>query len=356
MDQMLECERVTKSFGTARVLNGVSFSLQRGECLALLGPSGCGKSTLLNLVSGILESDEGVIRCDGEVMDDPARNVHVSMRKRRFAMVFQDFSLWPHMTVAENVAFGLKIQNVSRAEAGERVKEVLQRVSMQSFSEKFPAALSGGQQQRVAIARALVVRPKILLLDEPLSALDARLRDELREEIAALIRQLEMTALYVTHDQVEALTVADRVAVMREGIFEQIAPPREIYSRPASAYVGRFLGNANCFDFKINDAGLMLDGKEALSLAAGQLPGQAAGVCMLRRESVRILPASAKVSSGHFGLNAVCERSSYLGDRCEVTAGTASALVVRGYSPVPVVPGDRVVVEFAPGDLLFSDQ
>lgn len=352
---MLECEHVTKSFGSARVLNGVSFSLKRGECLALLGPSGCGKSTLLNLVSGILESDEGVIRCDGEVMDDPARGVHVSMRKRRFAMVFQDFSLWPHMTVAENVAFGLKILNVGRAEAGERVREVLKRVAMESFSEKFPAALSGGQQQRVAIARALVVRPKILLLDEPLSALDARLRDELREEIAALIRQLEMTALYVTHDQVEALTVADRVAVMREGVFEQIAPPQEIYSRPATAYVGRFLGNANCFDFQITDAGLVLDGRESLSLPPQRMPERASGACMLRRESVRMLPPDSGITRGALKLTALCDRSSYLGDRCEVTAITANGLMVRGFSPHPVVHGQPLLAEFDPEALLFSE-
>jgi len=338
MSQFLACELVSKRFGGQTVLDGVSFELRRGECLALLGASGCGKSTLLNILAGLLEPDAGRVVCDGAVLDDPAGGRRVPLQKRGFAMVFQDFSLWPHMTVFENVAFGPRVTGVAGAEIRRRVDEALGQVGMRDFAARFPAALSGGQQQRVAIARAVVVRPRLLLLDEPLSALDARLRDELRTEIARLVRETGLTAVYVTHDQVEALTVAHRVAVMRAGRFEQIAGPEEIYRNPATPYVAGFLGNANCVAYQIGDGKLNLGGAVAVDLPPQCDGAREAGTAVLRREAVRI-------GTGGTGLPGKCLGGSYLGERSEIEVELAGGLALRGYSDKRFEPGDAVRVE-----------
>ncbi len=321
----LNCHQLTKTFGAATVLDGVSFELARGECLALLGASGCGKTTLLNIIAGLLRADGGRLECGGETLDDAGASVHVAIARRRFAMVFQDFSLWPHLTVMENVAFGLRLRRVERSEQRERVLAAVERVGLSAKLDAFPGALSGGQQQRVAIARALVVEPRILLLDEPLSALDAKLRDELRDEIATLIRRLEMTAVYVTHDQIEALTIADRIAVMRAGRIEQLDTPERIYREPANRFVATFLGVSNLFP----------------------LPGSAADAeCMVRRESVEISRGEAAVRAGWVLLAAVCDRCRYFGERYEVTAKTEDGVMVRGFAREAVGEGERVSVEF----------
>ncbi len=337
MSVFLACEGVSKHFGDQRVLDDVSFELRRGECLALLGASGCGKSTLLNILAGLLEPDAGRVACDGEVLDDTATHRHLPMRLRKFALVFQDFSLWPHLSVFENVAFGLRVTKVVGSDVERRVDEALGQVGMRDFAKRFPANLSGGQQQRVAIARAVVVRPRLLLLDEPLSALDARLRDELREEIARLVREAGLTAVYVTHDQVEALTVAHRVAVMRAGRFEQIAEPESIYQHPATAYVAGFLGNANCIAYTIEADKLHLDGIGALDLPGNSDgPRGGKGTVVLRREAVLI--------GVDYGFPGRCVRSSYLGERSEIEVEMPGGRAVRGYSDTRFMPGDEVKV------------
>ncbi|RLK51106.1 phosphate-selective porin O/P [Alkalispirillum mobile] len=212
MTAAISSDSLRKSFDGRAVLRDISFELPAGQCLVLLGPSGCGKSTLLNIVTGMLQADGGELWCDGQLLDSSARAVHRPMKKRGFAMVFQDFSLWPHMTVADNVAFGLRVQGVRGAERRKRVADALEQVQMDELADRKPNTLSGGQAQRVAIARAIAVRPRLLLLDEPLSALDAKLRDELKVEISALIRKTGVTALYVTHDQAEAFTLAARAS------------------------------------------------------------------------------------------------------------------------------------------------
>jgi ABC-type Fe3+/spermidine/putrescine transport system ATPase subunit len=236
---MLNIEKVTKRFGSTAAVSNVSLDIAAGEFFSLLGPSGCGKTTLLRTIAGIYPLDEGRVVLGGA-------NISVRpMNARDIALVFQNYALFPHLTVFENIAFGLRMRKVKGPEIAERVAEALELVRMQSFERRKPAELSGGQQQRVALARAVVVRPKLLLLDEPLSNLDAKLRDEMRDEIRALQRQLKLTTVLVTHDLQEAFSVSDRVAIMREGRIEQVGTPADIYDEPDSVFVAGFVGHSN---------------------------------------------------------------------------------------------------------------
>ena len=230
---------VVKNYGTHRALNSIDLSIKPGEFVALLGPSGCGKTTALRALSGLELIDGGRIVIDG---DDVAE---VPTNKRDIGMVFQSYSLFPHMTAIENVEFGLRMRRVSAGERRGRAAEALDMVGLASFAERFAHQLSGGQQQRVALARALVTRPRVLLLDEPLSALDAKVRVQLRDEIRRIQTELGITTVFVTHDQEEALAVADRVAVMRDGVVDQIGTPEELYSTPSTPFVADFVGLSN---------------------------------------------------------------------------------------------------------------
>lgn len=231
-----------KSFGSVRAVDHVSATIGQGELFYLLGPSGCGKTTLLRMIAGFIQPDSGSITLgDQDITNIPART-------RDSAMVFQNFALWPHMTVRDNIAFGLKVRKVNREEREERVKAALEAVKLAGFEKRRPHELSGGQQQRVAFARALVVRPGILLLDEPLSGLDARLRIEMRSEIRRICTERQQTTVCVTHDQKEALAVADRIAIMSSGIVIQCGTPREIYQTPQSSEIASFLGECNIYD------------------------------------------------------------------------------------------------------------
>ena len=235
----LKIENIKKSFGTQPVLKGLSFEVKEGEFFFLLGSSGCGKSTLLRIISGLCDPDEGRIFFDGEdVTTLPAE-------KRGVGLVFQNYALWPHMTVYDNIAFGLQVRKLKKDEIAKKVAKVLQDVRLTGLEKRYPAELSGGQQQRVALARALVVEPKLVLLDEPLSNLDANLRLEMRSELRRIHRELGLTMIYVTHDQKEALSLADRVALLHEGKLEQLGSPTELYKRPQSKFAAGFLGETN---------------------------------------------------------------------------------------------------------------
>jgi len=237
---MIELERVSKSFGAdVRAVDDVSITIEAGEFFSMLGPSGCGKTTSLRMIAGFEEPDVGRILIAGEDV------TLVPAKQRAVNMVFQDYALFPHMTVAENVAFGLKLKKVGKAELSERVAEALSSMQLGGFESRRPAQLSGGQRQRVALARALVNRPAALLLDEPLGALDLKLRKEMQLELKQIQQRTETTFVYVTHDQEEALTMSDRIAVMSGGKVEQIAAPRELYERPGTRFVAEFIGISN---------------------------------------------------------------------------------------------------------------
>lgn len=357
----LRAGNIRKSYGDTVVLDDVSFSIEKGQCLALLGPSGCGKSTLLNILAGLLSADGGKVELGQEVMQDSETNLSRSPEERRFAMVFQDLSLWPHMTVEENVGFGLAHlpadKRIARAQREERIERVLRLVGMHEMRKRLPSTLSGGQQQRVAIARAIVVEPAVLLMDEPLASLDAQLREGLRDEIAALIRRLEITTVYVTHDHREAMTVAHQIAVMNRGRIEQIDTPGEIHRYPQTTFVGSFLGVANCIPFTLE--------LENLKDEAGQpvFPphptGKPVGFLMVRRENVHIFP---RIQAGDFpgdGLirwKAVCIKCSFAGEAYEVHAMTRKDELFRALIPHPVSLDSEVFVEFDPHEVFFAEK
>ncbi len=255
----LQIAALTKRFGTLTAVDAIDLTVAQGEFVTLLGPSGCGKTTTLNMIAGFITPDAGSIRLQGRAVES------LPPFRRDLGLVFQDYALFPHMTVAENVGFGLRMRRVSRAETAQRVAQALDLVQLNGLDERRPLQLSGGQRQRVALARALVIQPTMLLLDEPLSNLDLKLREEMRVEISALQRRLGIATVFVTHDQDEALTMSDRVAVMREGRIEQIGSPNDIYERPATRFVASFIGTANLVD---SPDGVVVVRPERLKLCA----------------------------------------------------------------------------------------
>ncbi|MEY9867403.1 putative spermidine/putrescine transport system ATP-binding protein [Peribacillus sp. B2I2] len=242
----VEIKGAFKQFGSNVVLNGIDLEVKQGELLTLLGPSGCGKSTTLNLIAGFLDADRGEVHIKGNNV------TKVPPYKRDLGMVFQTYSLFPHMTVYENLSFGLKLRKVGKAEQKKKISKALELVKMSGLENRYPRELSGGQRQRVAISRALVVEPELLLLDEPLSNLDAKLRHELRAEIKRLQKEIGVTTIFVTHDQEEALSMSDRVVVMNAGKIEQISTPTDIYNHPKTEFVFQFIGKSNCFEGNVS--------------------------------------------------------------------------------------------------------
>ncbi len=240
---------ITKRFGENTVIQKTDMFFPSGGFTTLLGPSGCGKTTLLRMLAGLETPDSGEIRFNDRVVFSAAQGINLPPEKRGLGFVFQDFALWPHMTVYENVAFGLRAQKKTQ-NLDEKIKKALDAVRLGAFSARYPHQLSGGQQQRVAFARAIVIEPKCILFDEPLSALDAILREEMRVELKSLVSQLGVTAIFVTHDQTEAMSMSDRIAVLSEGFVEQFDTPEVIYSRPATKFVAEFVGRSNWLDDK----------------------------------------------------------------------------------------------------------
>jgi ABC-type Fe3+/spermidine/putrescine transport system ATPase subunit len=247
----IEISDLVVRYGEAVAVAGVSFTVGGGEHLTLLGPSGCGKTTTLRSIAGLETPSGGAIRIGGETMYSAAERCNVPAEKRGISMVFQSYAVWPHMTVFDNVAYGLRVRKLPRADIAAQVERALDLVQMRNFADRSAALLSGGQQQRVALARALAFSPRVLLFDEPLSNLDAKLRAEMRVELRELQRRLDITSVYVTHDQEEALAISDRVVVMNVGVIEQIGTPEDIYHRPKNRFVADFVGSANLIAGKI---------------------------------------------------------------------------------------------------------
>jgi iron(III) transport system ATP-binding protein len=346
----IRIEDVRKCYGPVTALDGVSLQIEAGELFFLLGPSGCGKTTLLRCLAGFLLPDAGRVCLGG---DDITR---LPPRLRDTAMVFQAYALWPHMSVAQNVAYGLRVRGVARAEADRRVAEALRLVRMEGFGDRRPTQLSGGQQQRVALARALVVRPRVLLLDEPLSNLDARLRDELREEIRRLHRETGLTMVYVTHDQKEALSLADRLAVLDHGRVVQVGPPLQVYNRPVNRFVAGFLGDCNFLEGTVRRAGQ--DSCEVQTKAgvltgvpaSGAAPVGSSVVCSIRPHA--LTPASAGAANA---IRATVEQTAFLGELLHVrllAAGTALEMVRLAHEAGELRPGQEVALTVAPDQVV----
>jgi len=309
----LELTKVTKRFGTVIAVDDVSLAIPRGAFATLLGPSGCGKTTTLRMIAGFYDPETGEIRLSGKRIND------LPAHKRGTAMVFQDYALFPHMSVQDNVAYGLRLAGKSRDEIAKKVRETLAFVGLKGLGDRWPSQLSGGQQQRVAVARALVIEPEVLLLDEPLSNLDAKLREQLRLEMRSLQRRLGMTFVYVTHDQVEALSLSDWIAVMKDGRVEQAGTPWEIYYRPRTAFLADFVGAVNLVPATVRavDSGVVRVGfgSHELSVPAPDgarfSQGQEVRLC-IRPETLEI----AKDASARGALvEGSVARRSFLGDR-----------------------------------------
>ncbi len=288
----LSLVNLSKSFGKVRAVDGVNLDVADGEFLCLLGPSGCGKTTALRMIAGFETPSAGDIRIDDLSV------VGMGANRRPTAMVFQQYTLWPHMTVYENIAFGLHLRRMSSQEIGRKVTEGLDLVGLAGYEKRYPRQLSGGQQQRVALARALVLEPKILLLDEPFSSLDALLRVRLREELRRIQRKLTITAIFVTHDQEEALSLSDRIALMNAGHIEQLDAPSNLYANPRTLFAADFIGAMNLFKPTIQDGALYI-GAQSLALPAGIDMAQPLTVA-IRPEDVIILPNTAPFHPDHW--------------------------------------------------------
>lgn len=317
-------ENLAKSFGPVRAVDGVSFSVEEAELFVLLGPSGCGKTTVLRCIAGLVPPDAGEITIDGRSV------LGLPPEKRDVTLVFQNYALFPHLSVEANVAYGLQHgrKRLPRRERAKKVAELLALVGLSGYERRKPHELSEGQKQRVALARALAVEPKVLLLDEPFSALDAALRVELRRELRKILKEKRITALHVTHDQAEALALADRAAVMREGELEQVAPPVELYHRPRTLFVAQFLGRANLWPGRVvgrEQDELLVEVGGMVFRAWGQAALDSAVFLFFRPEDVEvgIGPNQAQV-----------ERTEYLGDRWEVHARFLGLPLIL-YSPTP---------------------
>jgi ABC-type Fe3+/spermidine/putrescine transport system ATPase subunit len=313
-DAKLVLDRLSFRFGKELAVDNLSLAIPAGEFLSLLGPSGCGKTTTLKLIAGLLTPSAGTIVADGKEISSVS---HVlPARRRGMSMIFQNYALWPHMTVAENVAFGLKMQKAGADAMKAGVLDALEIVRLASLKDRYPSELSGGQQQRVALARAIALKPSILLFDEPLSNLDTALRDEMRDEIRRTHEAFEMTSIYVTHDQSEAMSISDRIAILKGGRIEQLDAPQDMYERPMTAFVANFLGKTNILCGRNTAGGLYLDGFSAPFKASHLLeipPGSA--VFSIRPQHLRI--CTAKTSPDGYHAEGLILTRKYLGGRWE---------------------------------------
>ncbi|MEJ8840109.1 ABC transporter ATP-binding protein [Ramlibacter sp. AN1133] len=322
---VLVLRNVTKMFGKSTVVDGLNLTLREGELVSLLGPSGCGKTTTLRMIAGFINPSAGTIELDGRVISSAQSSL--PPERRGMSMIFQSYAIWPNMTVGENVAFGLKLQKVPSAEMQRRVDQILDVVKLRQLRDRYPAELSGGQQQRVALARAIVVNPKVLLLDEPLSNLDANLREEMRYEIRRLHDEFNMTMVYVTHDQAEAMVTSDRIAVMNQGRIEQIDAPFELYGRPRTRFVAGFIGRTNFLTGLRSDDGVDFGGfcLPARALAAdGQLPQEVQ--VSIRPQGIHLLRDKPAERDDRYCIEASIERRAYLGESWDYHISVAPAL------------------------------
>jgi iron(III) transport system ATP-binding protein len=335
----VELKGLGKRYGDAVAVDNVSLLIGHGQLVCLLGPSGCGKTTTLRLIAGFIEPSAGEIAVGGKVLSTPQRTV--PPEGRNMSMIFQSYALWPHMTVAENVAYGLRIRKMDKATIDSKLKAILSTTHLEPLAERYPGELSGGQQQRVSLARALVVEPETLLLDEPLSNLDANLREEMRFEIRRLHDQYRYTTVYVTHDQAEAMTTADQIAVMNLGRIEQLGTPKEIYDAPRSVFVARFIGGSNILVGKAVDASRISIAGATLATTGRPLTAGEQVSVSIRQHEIEI--ATAKPTADN-ALHAVVSRQVFLGAARDYTVVLDDKTELRVTAPPTqdIAPGQEV--------------
>jgi ABC-type Fe3+/spermidine/putrescine transport system ATPase subunit len=352
-DVVLEFREVLKRFGGTTIVDHVSFTVNRGEFFTLLGPSGCGKTTTLRLIAGLEVPDGGEIILDGQVLAAPAAGICLPPDRRNLGMMFQSYAIWPHLSVFENIAFPLRVRRVPAADIAHKVAEALELVGLAGLEDRGATQLSGGQQQRVALARAIVYTPSLLLLDEPLSNLDVKLREQMRVELRALQQRLNLTVIYVTHDQSEAMSLSDRIAVVNKGRFEQIGTPRDVYERPRKRFVGDFLGRTiivrGIVRGTASERWVELPGSERITVPpetdADVTDGTRVRV-LCRPEEITLLP------SGDCTIDQVTgriEAVTYMGDHLEYTIRAAELeLLLTASKKTPHGVGAKVRLQFDP--------
>jgi iron(III) transport system ATP-binding protein len=341
----VELQQLVKTYGSNRVVDAIDLRIEHGQLVCLLGPSGCGKTTTLRLLAGFLNPDGGVIRVGDRVVSAPGNTV--PPERRNMSMIFQSYAVWPHMTVAENVAYGLKLRKMGKDEIKKRVRSILDVTHLDKLAERFPSELSGGQQQRVALARALVVEPETLLLDEPLSNLDANLREEMRFEIRRLHDEYKYTTVYVTHDQSEAMVTADLIVVMNEGRIEQVGRPETIYEAPESEFVARFIGGTNILKGQhLGDNVVECNG---IRIACGQGQSAPSGetAISIRLHEIELMTEPPATNRLNVGEGRVI-RQVYLGSTRDylVELSNGDQVRVTTDSRVNVSPGNQVWLGF----------
>jgi iron(III) transport system ATP-binding protein len=350
----LNLEHVTKVFGDVHAVDDVTLTIHDGEFITFLGPSGCGKTTLLRTIAGFVRPTAGKIRLGERVLTSVEDNTFVPPEQRGMGMVFQSYAVWPHMNVFQNVAYPLKFKKLSRADMDAKVRRVLDLVKLQGLEERYAHQLSGGQQQRVALARALVMEPEVLLLDEPLSNLDAKLREEMRDELVEIQRRLHMTIVYVTHDQTEAMAMSDRVVVMRQGRVLQVGSPRDIYESPTTVSVADFVGQANFIPCRVEE--VTMDGYRV------RLPNQA-GTFVVRQSGgglgvgdeclLMVRPEYVTLNVPETQIVGTVRRKTFLGSRITYDVALGD-IILRTESPptIDLAEGDTVRLMFARAILL----
>jgi len=342
-------EGLSRHYGPVVALDHLDLTLQPGELVALLGPSGCGKTTTLRLLAGLEDADTGQITVAGKDI------TRVSAAKRDMGMVFQAYSLFPHMTVRQNVAFGLRLRKVGTAQRDKRAIEMLDLVGLTTQADRYPHQISGGQQQRVALARALAIEPQVLLLDEPLSALDAKVRAQLRDEIRRIQLDVGITTLFVTHDQEEALAIADRVGVMREGRLEQLAPPTEVYSRPATSFVAEFVGLSNRLAGEVRGGEVIVRGCKLPLVERDTPDGQV--IALVRPEAVSLASNAPGSEAGSGPLTGTVIAITFLGATSRVTVDLGDTRVMAQLptsEATALAAGSRVALAIRPDPVLVS--
>ena len=346
----IEVADLVVRYGDVTAVDSIGFDIAPGELVTLLGPSGCGKTTTLRAVAGLETPSGGTIRLNGETVYSAGERRNVPAEKRGVSMVFQSYAIWPHMTVFDNVAYGLRVRRLPQAEVRQNVERVLDLVQMQGFADRPASKLSGGQQQRVAVARAIAFSPSVVLFDEPLSNLDAKLRAEMRVELRELQRRLDITSLYVTHDQEEALAISDRVIVMNGGRIEQIGTPEDIYNRPHSRFVADFVGSANLIEGKVRGPGangtLIFDADGGVQLeVVASTASRERNIVALRTSYIHL----ADMSGSHNAVPGRIHRRMFHGDFIQyVVDWPAGQLIVRRPPTELFDEGSEVTVSFAP--------
>lgn len=359
--QDVRVEGLVKRFGDVTAVDGLSFHVPKGKLVSLLGPSGCGKTTTLNIIAGFENLDEGEVFVGDRLISSSSRGVILPPHKRNLGMVFQSYGLWPHFSVSENVAFGLRRRGVPGPQVRSKVKEALQLVRLDGFADRYPSQLSGGQQQRVAFARALVYEPDVLLLDEPLSNLDAALREEMRLELKELQNQTGITTLFVTHDQMEAMVMSDMIIVLNQGRIEQVGTPPEIYERPANQFVAGFIGVSNFLTGEIagragsDDLVPVRVGGETLHCKADKGVKGDTVLLSIRPEDWEASldpPAEARINA----LHCTVERAVYMGGVLELWLQSAGQQIrVHGHRLPMMEPGQSVYISVRPEFIKFIE-